>query len=427
MVQTYTSNEITVNDGGTTVKNPKSLVGENNDIAILSAEVRWKGINEIQATGNENTETTTVTDDTTLSSSTSDTNISSTTSSSTLRNNIPTIPWWATKVQFDRHTATYQITNNSQSTVTISFDYYIEKPDGSNAASSSFSFTLNPGESNNTQLSTDEDLDTKDDALGPGAEAVMEVTDNGGTTDYELEIQSFSFYNDEDQFSVSQNAPPSPDPYVDRYGYSGSVSNVADTQEHAYEANAPNYDFNKQIQTGSVSFSSQDTQSAGSSSITMYRSGGSLTITSEATTYGADEFSTENPSVSGDVSGAISGTLSDGVWSSWTSLSGIQPNSDNTFLHSIAGSNTAILQFRFDWEVAIPEVQAIYKLQSGGATYDLPIVDTNDPYLNYSMLRISLNGTTYAADLVDTSNQNSSPIRIQTTNDGIVSWRTDQR
>ncbi len=76
----------------------------------------------------------------------------------------------------------------------------------------------------------------------------------------------------------------------------------------------------------------------------------------EVTAVGYDDYTahTKNPEVQGDVSASVNGTLYDGETSSWTSLSGLQPNQQNEFDHRyFEGSEELYYRIKFDWEIAL--------------------------------------------------------------------------
>lgn len=141
--------------------------------------------------------------------------------------------------------------------------------------------------------------------------------------------------------------------------------------------------------------------------------------TSSTTTY-----QTQDPSVGGDVSASYSGTLNDGVDSPWITLNGLSEGS-NTFNHSIGGSNEAFFQFEYTYEKAVPTPVYTVRVHVGGTTYDLPLVDPSDSALQYGSLKAEVENQILAADLVDTSNADASPLRVHTPQHGTLAWRKD--
>jgi hypothetical protein len=120
--------------------------------------------------------------------------------------------------------------------------------------------------------------------------------------------------------------------------------------------------------------------------------------TTTSTTY-----STKDTSVSGDVSGSYSGTLSDGEWSPWQTLNGLDPNQVEDFNHSIGGSNEADFEVEYEWEYALPT--ALKELRFYDEESDtieiVALADVDDGGLDYNSIRTSVNGTTYAIDFVE--------------------------
>lgn len=129
------------------------------------------------------------------------------------------------------------------------------------------------------------------------------------------------------------------------------------------------------------------------------------TLSSETQT---TETKTANPSVSGDVSGSYSGEINDGDYSSWVTMSGLSTGV-NTFTHSIGGSNEAGFQFRYYWEYATPTAEKELCVYDGSSNtiYRIALTDPSDSALEYNFMRVAVNGTVYAVDLVDSGTQDA--------------------
>lgn len=134
------------------------------------------------------------------------------------------------------------------------------------------------------------------------------------------------------------------------------------------------------------------------------------------------ETPTKNPTVDGDGFATYSGNLYDNDATAWFSLSTLSEGT-NTFNFSIGGSNSAWFELQYDWEYAAPDPLYTMRVQLGGTTYDLPLVDPNDAQLDYSNLRTQVNGEVVAADLVNPNNKDASPFRVNVPGKGIKAWR----
>lgn len=132
---------------------------------------------------------------------------------------------------------------------------------------------------------------------------------------------------------------------------------------------------------------------------------------------------TTDPSVTGDVDGSYTGTLSDGEWSPWVTLSGLSGDVSNSFNHSISGSNEANFEFTYDWNYDFPTAQYQLRIQDGTNIKKVAIADTSDSLLNQDHIRCSINGTTYIIDAVDPTHDYAiDNVKIETQN-GVFSPR----
>ncbi|SEO72163.1 hypothetical protein SAMN05216388_1017104 [Halorientalis persicus] len=126
-----------------------------------------------------------------------------------------------------------------------------------------------------------------------------------------------------------------------------------------------------------------------------YRYKSTVTVTEQTT----DPFATR------DVDGAYSGTLSDGEWSPWVTLNGLQTGV-NEFYHNISGSNEAKFEFRYDWEYTFPEpVGGLLSVgaRDGSQLHRVALADPSSSRLAYNHVRVLVGGTAYAIDVVDPS------------------------
>ena len=145
---------------------------------------------------------------------------------------------------------------------------------------------------------------------------------------------------------------------------------------------------------------------------------GSITATAE-TRYVEQ---TKNPSVSGDVSGSYNGLLDHGEWTPWQPLSGVTEGT-NDFTHNIEQAGEANTEFKYTYEFVGPDAVAVVRVQHDGTVYDLPLADPSDSALENTNLRVNVNNDTLAADLVDPSDPNTTPVRITVPNHGTLAWR----
>jgi hypothetical protein len=126
------------------------------------------------------------------------------------------------------------------------------------------------------------------------------------------------------------------------------------------------------------------------------------TVTETTTHY------TTDPYVTRDVSGSYTGTLSDGEWSPWVTLNGLEEGV-NEFYHNISGSGEAYFEFEYTYEEVYPTVQKQLRLYDAdqNAIHTVALADPSDSQLDYNHHRYALNGTVYALDVVDPSDENA--------------------
>jgi len=134
---------------------------------------------------------------------------------------------------------------------------------------------------------------------------------------------------------------------------------------------------------------------------------------------------TVNPQVT--ISGSASkytGSLADGVWSSYQTLNGFSGTAENSMNHQIEGSGTAGFQYKYDFTWKRPTAIGYCKVVGGdGSIIECHLADPDDVALDYDCVRIGMpDGTVGCVDLVDTTNIEAGPVRISTP-DGIKAWR----
>jgi hypothetical protein len=118
--------------------------------------------------------------------------------------------------------------------------------------------------------------------------------------------------------------------------------------------------------------------------------------------------STQDPFVTRDVDASYTGTLSDGEWSTWQSMTGLVEGT-NEFYHNISGSEEAYFEFEYTYEETYPTVQKQFRLydEDQNAIHKVALADPSDSQLDYNHHRYALNDTVYALDVVDPSDENA--------------------
>jgi len=150
-----------------------------------------------------------------------------------------------------------------------------------------------------------------------------------------------------------------------------------------------------------------------------------MSIRAEAKTDGYDndttETETEDPSVSvnnGAGSASVSGTLNDGSWSNWVTMTGMSEGT-NTFDQSINGSGEAKWEFEYTYEITLPEAKSYKKVQGPNGEIDIILAPPSDGDLKWNGRRIAVDhdqdGTVeiLALDVVDPSHQDASELRFE--------------
>jgi hypothetical protein len=151
---------------------------------------------------------------------------------------------------------------------------------------------------------------------------------------------------------------------------------------------------------------------------------------SGARNYGENTRYTEDPQISDSGTGAsagVTGTLEGGETSTWQSYPYYANggSGDIPFDVSVSGLGTVDVKFRYDYDEPAPTPVDITKAHVNSTTYSLPLADPADSSLEYGSLRVYVNNQVLAADLVNTSDPDASPVRIYTPVNGTLSWRKD--
>lgn len=136
-----------------------------------------------------------------------------------------------------------------------------------------------------------------------------------------------------------------------------------------------------------------------------------------------DDIPTQNPSVEIGENGSTasySGSISDGSWTSWQSIGMV--SGQNTFNHSIGGSNKADFQFEYTYATT-PDAQYTYRVTINGTVYDSAIANTSDSALQYDSVRVAIAGNTYCYDVVDPDDPDALPYYFYHPNHGKLALR----
>lgn len=145
----------------------------------------------------------------------------------------------------------------------------------------------------------------------------------------------------------------------------------------------------------------------------------------QETTY----YESKNPGVSGDVYGdpvfySPYTTLADGVTSDWSTLT----ENDHDLIqltHGVDGSNTVEFRIEFTWEYTQPSEVATHKVQFGGETHPIKLVDPTSSQLQYNSVRTSVDPHGILAfDVVDPSDPNALSYYINHPTHGKLALRT---
>jgi hypothetical protein len=424
MVNTYTSGITAVSDGDVTVHNPKSLVGASKNIEILDAEIRWTGDDRKKLTGNENTNSLTfsgTTDTTNLDEYNGTASASESETPTKISSSFPyeNTPWYidGESSEWKKFEYTYTITNNSSTDTTYTIETHSPALD---TQTRELTVAGNQGDSI---------VDIWGDSSDEGhfrsldSDITMEVTNvDGDTTDsFTQSLEWRSVWEAQTPFQDSLNFPSSPDPHVGKQRFTTDIDGSGNTETWiAAEIYAP---FKSAYELTERDFDLPISRSGTGDTFTDYNgnvtwkifndgdgstTGNQVTAEVEAITEGADIFPTTDPGVARDVAGSLSGTVTDGTTTSYTSLTGLEPNSDNELYHQISGSNRAEFEFRFDWQYAYADptygTVSFYD-ESDDVWHEAALADPTDDSLNYNHIRVynNVEGTWGALDVVDAS------------------------
>lgn len=141
-----------------------------------------------------------------------------------------------------------------------------------------------------------------------------------------------------------------------------------------------------------------------------------LTIELDTVTTKTVTNNTTDPFVTRDVDGSYSGTIGDGNWTAWQSLSGVAEGV-NEFYHNISGSGEAYFEFRYDWEYQYPTAQKQLRISdiNNNVIHNVALADPSSANLDYNHVKTSVGGTTYAIDVVAPSDPDAIGwLRMQT-------------
>jgi len=376
MVETYTTQWFTVTDGDSTTQNPQSLVATTSPIVVLDAEIRWEGIESTEeVTETEYATNTNTTSATATTSTDEDFNSGGDITSSGDEGASATLPSVPSGYSFDRHE------------MSMSIDVDGTDPDVEVTYEDLFGNTY-------TETITSSGVTTLVDDLATinyvGESRVAAFTVNSGSV-VNLAIDVFTYGTDETVNSETSctSYPSVPSGYTfDRHYYREEKDGSTVSSDYSY--------------TNSVGDDRCVTSDDPSTTweLLMRTRGSDETTTTQT-------LNTLDPSVSGDVSGAYSGTLTDGEQSPWQSLSGLTADSE-TFTHQISESATAKFQFRFDWayDAATPTHGTVGFLDAAAGVWrECAVAAPDDPALQYDHVGVYNDATSAwgVLDLVDAS------------------------
>lgn len=143
------------------------------------------------------------------------------------------------------------------------------------------------------------------------------------------------------------------------------------------------------------------------------------------------ETKTQNPSAAANgETVSITETINNAMWSNggqWTDApDGFIIDGANTITHTIAGSQDAGFQFRYDYSLNPPIATGYLKVKTPGGVITVRLADPTDANLEYTTVRIAneVEGveTAHCIDVVSPTTPNASGLRIQTQN-GILAFR----
>lgn len=386
MAQTYTTQFFSVSNGDTTTHNPQSLVSTSSSVNILNSEIRWRGNTSSNTTydysSNTNNGSATATSDTTTDKKASISSSNGTGTFDLPQNTGISDP--PNGYDLDYIEIRYTVQNKEDAVKSILVNYEdvtgstVEESAGL-AAGASKTFT-----------------ERKSSNIGQYIGETRGILQ--GTTSHKIELTTVIEVGGVDTTTTIQNDtatvsyPSVPNGYnFDRHYYREEKNGSFVESGYNYSNSVGN----------SRSVTSTDPNNT--RSLEMKTRGQDSTTTTTDTQY---------PSVSGDVSASPGiANLGNDNTSQWYSLSGLAPNSEN-FNHSISGSNDAEFQFRFDYELALPQAVRqlrFYDAGSNQAKY-VALADPSDSALDYNAVRVYVAdaGQELAMDVVsDSSDPNA--------------------
>jgi hypothetical protein len=121
---------------------------------------------------------------------------------------------------------------------------------------------------------------------------------------------------------------------------------------------------------------------------------------------------TQDPTVTRDVDGAFNGSLNDGEWSSWQSLSGLDANRVEEFYHNISGSGSADFEVEYTWQYQSPDPAngtVGFADYDAGVWRECAVADASDSLLDYNHVTVynPETGNWGALDVVDLDDPNA--------------------
>lgn len=462
MANTYTTSWFSVSNGDSTTHNPGSLVSTNRAIEILSAQIQWEGeqtsstscstnydINTNSVTAQATTDSTTVTDSDSATATrsydnSSDSNTAEDADGISKLATFPDVPSGSTfsdvglsitidasasnsDVNVDYADLDGNIVNETMPAGT-SGDIYSKSTtiDHTGENRSLFIENLRDDYVKGTITATTTWYDTTNKTAYATAQSLPSGYNFGYINVKKYENGSLvsnnnysdSSYVGDTFFITSTDHDVTVEVVIDT---NGSNTN-SDTASTSYPSVPNGYSFSRHYYREEKNGNRQDydyiysNKVGNSRSVTSYDPDNTwdlkMQTQGEDTNCNTAYYDTQDPSVSGDVSGSYNGTLNNGETSSWQTLSGLTAG-DNTFDHSISQSNEAQFRFEFDWQYEVPTALAVYRVVINGTTYDVAMADPSDSSLEYDCYRAQVDGEgILALDVVSPSDANAIPAYV---------------
>lgn len=421
MSNTFTSGQKNVSGGDTTTHDTTAIEG---DINILSAQCRWQGVDVTE--GGSSTSTNTSSSSEVSHTYTNEEKTEDAINAHDLdlpdTRTYPDPPSGGVGSSFSHHN--HHILLRAGINVDNTDDLSVEWEADNASNTSKVTGTVTLDGNTNDYLSV-YDTDTTDNTVGEDVTVEITNVEESGYDSGNVEVTHYArTYADVTYFDgyVADSIPSAPSGYTfDHHDASVTWENTGG-QQVTVDIKWEFPWFGYGAKTSSVTLNSGEThQESGSYSTDMsgMDAWGDITnnttnidVIVETSSTGTDDttttYHTENPEVQNDVNASYTGTLSDGEWTSWIDMTGLAEGV-NYMDHRIGGSNEAVFQFEYTYEkkTATRLGRVTVYNDNTNSKIDLPLVDPGDSLLDYNVWHVynHTDGTTYAVDVVDPSDQ----------------------